>query len=246
MPIKLTKLSYNFALHFYCVLFETELRETYRTGKEWNFPCFSFLSQKLLRELNLGALEMLSVTLWRRRSFFCYFCSLETPSAPSIFLPCCESPVNRFLSMFVGNMLSWPPGCRARDLHSVRLTSCGSYRSNKLPLSPPGVFMISRSPIYPSVFFIPLFMWPLLFYTCRQSDFTIQYFSLSALVCGQVPRSFQWIVLLHRAREGRLGEVERGRQEKERERRTQQNVNTSCRGQAVLLFGISKEVIYKA
>lgn len=109
MSIKLTKLSYNFALHFYCVLFETELRETYRKGKEWNFPCFSFLSQKLLRELNLGALEMLSVTLWRRRSFSCYFCSLETPSAPSIFLPCCESPVNRFLSMFVGNMLSLTP-----------------------------------------------------------------------------------------------------------------------------------------
>ncbi len=77
-----------------------------RKGKEWNSPCFSFLSQRLLRELNLGAVEM---TLWRRRSFSCYFCSLETPSTPSTFLPCCESPVNRFLSVFVGNMLPLTP-----------------------------------------------------------------------------------------------------------------------------------------
>lgn len=213
-------------------------------GKEWNFPRFSL--SKVLSELNLGALEMLSVTLWWRRSFSCYFCSQETTSALSIFLPCCESPVNRFLSVFVGNMLPLTPWLQP-DPHSLRLTSCGIYSSNKLPLSPPGVIIINHCPIHPSVFFNTLVMWPLLFCLCTRSDFTQQYFSLSALVCGQVPRSFQWTVLLQRAREGLLGEVEKGRQEKERERerRAQQNVNTSCPGQAVLT-GISKEVIYKA
>lgn len=84
------------------------------------FPTFFFSLSKVLSELNLGALEMLSVTLWRRRSFSCYFCSQETPSAPSIFLPCCESPVNRFLSVFVGNMLPLtPPGCSQTPTLSV-------------------------------------------------------------------------------------------------------------------------------
>lgn len=60
-----------------------------------------------------------------------------------MFLPCCESPVNRFLSVFVGNMLPLTPWLQ-QDTHSLRLTSCGIYSSNKLPLSPPGVIIINH------------------------------------------------------------------------------------------------------
>ncbi|CAM4734008.1 unnamed protein product [Leuciscus chuanchicus] len=76
--------------------------------------------------------DALSDSVRKKVIFLLYFSSQETPSAPSIFLPCCESPVNRFLSVFVGNMLPLTPWL---DPHSLRLTSCGSYSSNTLPLS---------------------------------------------------------------------------------------------------------------
>lgn len=155
--------------------------------------------------------------------FFCYFRSQETPLVPSALLPCCASPANRFLSVFVGNMLPLTP-CFPRD------TASPSTRCDQNQSFGPRLSSICKS--------CDLFCSRM--YTVKL-DSTV--FLSLFLVSGQDFRSFQRIVvLLHRTREGWLGEA--GKSEKKR--RARQNVNTSCRGQAVLKFGILKDVIYYA